>query len=157
MSFALKKPGRSAVVCAVTGTDFAVVAVIAANATERRRSRFVIIFVSFAFQPSSRTQSPQSWHTKTAASGLCKNRPPISGQMSAVGRLGHVDVSGSLPLRPYERTSLSTNALSEKCQQRKSRLFDHLVATGEHLAAMVIRAARLAAILLRIAKGLRPA
>ncbi len=37
-------PGRSAVVCAVTGTDFAVVAVIAANATERRRSRFVIIF-----------------------------------------------------------------------------------------------------------------
>jgi hypothetical protein len=27
-------------------------------------------------------------------------------------------------------------------QQRKSRLFDHLVATGEHLAAMVIRAAR---------------
>ena len=35
---------------------------------------------------------------------------------------------------------------------------DHLVATGEHLAAMVIRAARLAAILLlRIAKGLRAA
>jgi hypothetical protein len=35
--------------------------------------------------------------------------------------------------------------------------FDHLVATGEHLAAMVIRAARLAAILLRIARDLRHA
>ena len=32
-----------------------------------------------------------------------------------------------------------------------------LVVTGEHLAAMVIRAARLAAILLPIARGLRPA
>jgi hypothetical protein len=32
-----------------------------------------------------------------------------------------------------------------------------LVAPGEHLAAMVIRAARLAAILLRIARGLRNA
>ena len=36
---------------------------------------------------------------------------------------------------------------------RKSPLlFDHLVATGEHLAALVIQAARLAAILLRIEK-----
>jgi len=39
----------------------------------------------------------------------------------------------------------------------ESRLFDHLVPTGEHLSAMVIQAARLAAILLRIARGLRPA
>jgi hypothetical protein len=36
-------------------------------------------------------------------------------------------------------------------------LLDHLVVTGEHLAATVIRAARLAAILLRIARGLRRA
>jgi hypothetical protein len=36
-------------------------------------------------------------------------------------------------------------------------LLDHLVATGEHLAAMVIPAARLAAILLPIARGLRRA
>jgi hypothetical protein len=35
--------------------------------------------------------------------------------------------------------------------------FDHLVAMGEHLSAMVIRAARLAAMLLRIARGLRHA
>src|ERR1700733_14055340 len=43
MSFALKKPGRSALVCALTGTDFAVVAVIAASAAERSRLRFVSI------------------------------------------------------------------------------------------------------------------
>jgi hypothetical protein len=43
MSFALKKTGRSALVCACTGTDFAVEAVIAAKAAERRRSRFVNI------------------------------------------------------------------------------------------------------------------
>ena len=35
--------------------------------------------------------------------------------------------------------------------------FDHPIATGEHLAAMVIRAARLAAILRRIALRLRHA
>jgi hypothetical protein len=33
--------------------------------------------------------------------------------------------------------------------------FDHVVREGEHLTAMVIQAARLAAILLRIARGLR--
>jgi NH3-dependent NAD+ synthetase len=38
--------GRSAVVCASTGMDFAVVAVIAANAAERRRSHFVSIEAS---------------------------------------------------------------------------------------------------------------
>src|ERR1700733_5736755 len=43
MSFALKKPGRSALACACTGTDFTVEAVIAANAAERRRSRLVNI------------------------------------------------------------------------------------------------------------------
>jgi hypothetical protein len=37
------------------------------------------------------------------------------------------------------------------------RLFDHLVPTGEHLSAMIIQAARLAAMLLPIAKDLRPA
>jgi hypothetical protein len=36
-------------------------------------------------------------------------------------------------------------------------LLDRLVVTCEHLAAMVIRAAQLAAILLRIARGLRHA
>jgi hypothetical protein len=36
-------------------------------------------------------------------------------------------------------------------------LLDHLVANGEHHAATVIRATRLAAILLRIARGLRHA
>src|ERR1700681_3608995 len=44
MSFALRKPGRSVLACARTGTDFAVDAVIAAKAAERRRSRFVNIF-----------------------------------------------------------------------------------------------------------------
>jgi hypothetical protein len=39
----------------------------------------------------------------------------------------------------------------------EARLFDHLVPTGEHLSAMIIRATRLAAILLHIARGLRPA
>src|SRR6266478_2486081 len=43
MSFALRKPGRSALVCACAGTDFVVVTVITANAAERRRSRFVSI------------------------------------------------------------------------------------------------------------------
>jgi hypothetical protein len=48
--------------------------------------------------------------------------------------------------------------MSEKCQRRKSPLlFDHLVATGEHLDAIVIQAALLAAILLRIAQDLRHA
>jgi len=46
MSFALKKPGRSALICARAGMDFAVVTVIAANAAERRRSRFVSIEAS---------------------------------------------------------------------------------------------------------------
>ena len=45
MSFAAKNPGRSALVCAAPGQDFAVVAVIAANATERSRSRFVNICI----------------------------------------------------------------------------------------------------------------
>jgi hypothetical protein len=36
-------------------------------------------------------------------------------------------------------------------------LLDHLVATAEHLASMVIRAVRLAAVLLRIAQNLRHA
>src|ERR1700722_5465613 len=51
ISFALKKPGRSAARCAFTGTDFAAVAVIAANAAERRRSRFVIIVHSSLARP----------------------------------------------------------------------------------------------------------
>src|SRR6267142_4508219 len=38
MSFALKKPGRSS---AIAGMEFAAVAVTAAKAAERRRSRFV--------------------------------------------------------------------------------------------------------------------
>src|SRR4029077_20386865 len=67
-------------------------------------------------------------------------------------------VQQRLPLLPCERTSSVSRTTSEKCQQRKSPLlFDHLVATGEHLATMVIRAARLAAILLRIARDRRPA
>jgi hypothetical protein len=44
ISFAAKKPGRSPRGCAFTAMDFAVAAVVAANAAERsRRSRFVII------------------------------------------------------------------------------------------------------------------
>src|SRR6516164_7353594 len=43
MSFALKKPGRLAVVCACTRPDFVAATVIAARATERRRARFVNI------------------------------------------------------------------------------------------------------------------
>src|SRR6266702_8911169 len=72
-------------------------------------------------------------------------------------RLVLLTVRRSLPIYPDKRTISAFVSMSQTCQQRKSRLFDHLVATGEHLAAMVIRAARLAAILLRIAKGLRPA
>src|ERR1700690_2645227 len=49
MSFALRKPGRSALVCASTGTDFAVDAVIAAKAAERRRSRLVNISAPLLF------------------------------------------------------------------------------------------------------------
>src|SRR6202021_1256260 len=44
LSVALRKRGRAVLVCASTGTDFAVDAVIAAKAAERRRSRFVNIF-----------------------------------------------------------------------------------------------------------------
>jgi len=59
------------------------------------------------------------------------------------------------PIATEPRTSLKVR---KKCQRRKSPLlFDHLVATGEHLDAIVIRAARLAAILLRIAQDLRHA
>jgi hypothetical protein len=47
-------------------------------------------------------------------------------------------------------------APSPVCANNGSPSFDHLVATGD-LAAMVIRAARLAAMLLHIARGLRPA
>src|SRR6266496_1037693 len=56
------------------------------------------------------------------------------------------------------RHHLHGAGIRKPSQRRKSPLlFDHLVATGEHLAAMVIRAARLAAILLRIARGLQHA
>ena len=56
-------------------------------------------------------------------------------------------------------TSLSVNgiAVQPESLSEVAALLDRLVATGEHLAAMVIRAARLAAILLRIARGLRRA
>ena len=43
ISFALKKPGRSALVCALAGKDFVVATVIAVSAPERRSSRFVNI------------------------------------------------------------------------------------------------------------------
>ena len=39
------------------------------------------------------------------------------------------------PLCLRELTSSAWPVTSEKCQQRKSRLFDHLVPTGEHLSA----------------------
>jgi hypothetical protein len=63
----------------------------------------------------------------------------------------------ALPVYPDKQTSSESVGMSQRCQQRKSRLFDHLVPTGEHLSAMVIRAARLAAILLHIARDRRPA
>src|ERR1700722_11185109 len=43
MALASRMSGHSALACALAGTDFAVVAVIAANAADRRRSRFVNI------------------------------------------------------------------------------------------------------------------
>jgi streptomycin 6-kinase len=53
---------------------------------------------------------------------------------------------------------LKTGGTSHLCQRRKSPLlFDHLFATGEHLDAIVIPAARLAAILLRVAEDIRHA
>jgi hypothetical protein len=58
---------------------------------------------------------------------------------------------------PRRTDILSVPRQVSKVPTTEARLFDHLVPTGEHLSAMVIRAARLAAILLRIAKGLRPA
>ena len=47
ISFALKKPGRSALVCALAGKDFVVATVIAVSAPERRSSRFVNIWTLF--------------------------------------------------------------------------------------------------------------
>jgi len=45
----------------------------------------------------------------------------------------------------------------KRCANSRSHAIIQLVATAEHLAAMVIPAARLAAILLQIARGLPPA
>ena len=60
-------------------------------------------------------------------------------------------------VRGAERTFAET-LMSANCPGAElAALLDHLIVTGEHLAAMVIQAARLAAILLRIARGLRPA
>ena len=50
-----------------------------------------------------------------------------------------------------------THRYDRKVPTTEVRLFDHLVPTGEHLSAMIIQAARLAAMLLPIAKDLRPA
>ena len=77
--------------------------------------------------------------------------------MSEMGQTQKSGRATGQPLYPQEQTSPAGPVWSEKGQQRKSRLFDHLVPTGEHLSAMVIRAARLAAILRRIARGLRHA
>ena len=54
----------------------------------------------------------------------------------------------------FSRTSREARKVPEA---EVAALLDHLVATSEQLAAMVIRAARLAAILLRIAQDLRHA
>ena len=52
---------------------------------------------------------------------------------------------------------LTQSACLKRAKGGSRPAYSILVATGEHLAAMVIRAARLFAILLRIARGLRPA
>src|ERR1700731_3102554 len=56
--------------------------------------------------------------------------------------------------RNHHSRPLSTDFCNKICQRRKSLVSNHLVATGDRLAAMVIPATRLAAILLRIAKGI---
>src|SRR6478752_296815 len=48
------------------------------------------------------------------------------------------------PQRNHASRCVSTDFCNKIGQQRKCALFDHLAPTGEHLSAMVIRAARLA-------------
>src|SRR3981081_1837178 len=45
-----------------------------------------------------------------------------------------------LPLFPQQRTSSAQPAMSEKCQQATSLLFDHLVGAGKQFAALQYRA-----------------
>jgi hypothetical protein len=51
-------------------------------------------------------------------------------------------------------TECGHRGMSQRCHRRKSHSFDHLFATHQHLAAMIIRAAQLHAILLRNARRL---
>jgi hypothetical protein len=61
------------------------------------------------------------------------------------------------PGYPRSRPLGQTSRLGSFVPTTEVRLFNHLVPTEEHLSVMVILAARLAAILLRIARGLRHA
>src|SRR3981081_4536355 len=76
MSFALRKPGRSALVCACAGTFVGGVTVITANAAERRRSRFVSIQHSLCFERAG-AASRSIWlrdFTRLRDGWLCKIR-----------------------------------------------------------------------------------
>jgi hypothetical protein len=64
-----------------------------------------------------------------------------------------IRTSETLYRRSPRTTSLSSSGARQRGQWRKSRpLFDHLVAIGQRLDAIIIQAARLTAILPRIAQ-----
>ena len=76
-------------------------------------------------------------------------------QLGQTRKSGDAIMTSALP--PTADIPDSGCDVQKPAQKGKSHSFDRLVATGEHLAAIVIRAARLAAILLRIARCLRRA
>src|ERR1700676_1656202 len=99
MSFSLRKPGRSALVCASTGTDFAVDAVIAAKAAERRRSRFVNIFDI----PSRFAACVQAWAGTKKLRSLrayvyAKSSNPNLSGFPLLALIGHAAMSDLSPL-----------------------------------------------------------
>ena len=97
---------------------------------------------SFLFSPRSRVQRSRWWQEAL--------------HVPYRSKCEELRVSKFSPLCPAERTSMRRVATSLMGQERKSRSFD----PRRHrrtLAAMVIRAARLAAMLLRIARDLRHA
>ena len=67
------------------------------------------------------------------------------------------DVGATSGLTPKTDIYRKGRHVSKVPTTEVARSFDHFVATRQHLAAMVIRAVQLAAILLHIARGLRPA
>src|SRR5438105_7531986 len=69
--------------------------------------------------------------------GILGNAPQEAAQTSAESPswVIRVGLAGPrrLPVYPGERTSSGPVAMSQRCQQRKSRLFDHFVANSRAL------------------------